>query len=147
MDNQLVTIREAAELCGVAKTTITRARKNGEFPNAELKNGIWHIPINDLIAAHRLDTVRKQTSDTEHAEDIKALKHAKELAEQRAEYAERSLKQAEQIIQAKQDTINALQTSIKALEQAPRTTNNQEKVHTEPQPRTRNFLKRLFSSD
>lgn len=60
MSDELVTLARAAELCHLAKSTMTRRRANGDFPNAQKHDGVWHVPVHDLIAANLLDTVRRQ---------------------------------------------------------------------------------------
>jgi len=42
---------EAARLAGCSKDTIVRARRNGRFPNARLRDRRWAISTDDLIAA------------------------------------------------------------------------------------------------
>lgn len=58
MEDRLVSLAEAAAICGRAKSTLTRARTAGKFPNTQQDNtGKWLIPISDLIAARLLDHV------------------------------------------------------------------------------------------
>ncbi|MEU4878788.1 helix-turn-helix domain-containing protein [Streptomyces sp. NPDC021608] len=48
----LLTQREAADACGVSRTTIRRRRENGELPGAVLDHDRgWLIPVDDLLAA------------------------------------------------------------------------------------------------
>lgn len=47
----LFTFREAATACGVSRDTIKRRHRLGQFPRAELLDGVWKIPATDLIAA------------------------------------------------------------------------------------------------
>lgn len=48
----LLTQREAADACGVSRTTIRRRREAGELPGAVLdENRGWLIPVEDLLAA------------------------------------------------------------------------------------------------
>lgn len=38
-------------MAGCSKDTIVRARRNGRFPNARLRDHRWTIPTDDLLAA------------------------------------------------------------------------------------------------
>ena len=58
MENRLFTMAQAAEVCGVAKSTIARARQAGKFPNSQQQpDGSYRIPLGDLITARFLDRV------------------------------------------------------------------------------------------
>lgn len=70
MSDELVTLAQAAELCRLAKSTMTRRRANGDFPNAQKHDGVWQVPVHDLIAANLLDTVRRQ-DDKEETKDAR----------------------------------------------------------------------------
>ena len=70
MSDELLTLAQAAELCHLAKSTMTRRRANGDFPNAQKHDGVWHVPVHDLIAANLLDTVRRQ-GDKEETKDTR----------------------------------------------------------------------------
>ncbi len=48
---QRFTQKGAARVCGVALNTIKRRRAAGAFPNAVSDDGIWRIPLADLLAA------------------------------------------------------------------------------------------------
>jgi excisionase family DNA binding protein len=48
---RLLSQEEAARLAGCSKDTIVRARRNGRFPNARLRDRRWAIPTDDLTAA------------------------------------------------------------------------------------------------
>ena len=59
MTEQLVSQQEAARMAGCSKDTIVRARRNGRFPGARLRDHRWAIPTDDLLAAglyHPADT-------------------------------------------------------------------------------------------
>lgn len=51
MTERLVSQQEAARLAGCSKDTIVRARRNGRFPHARLRDHRWAIPTDDLLAA------------------------------------------------------------------------------------------------
>lgn len=127
MEDRLFTLAEAATLCGRAKSTLTRARAAGKFPNAQQdSDGRWLIPFSDLAGAHFLDRVapgsaedsapstdgEEHTSaatDYAHQREIDALRHQLELAQVR-------LHQAHLLIEAKDTTISAMETALRALE-------------------------------
>lgn len=45
-------LNEAAESCGVSRSTMRRKRESGAFPNAYTDSaGAWIIPLSDLLAA------------------------------------------------------------------------------------------------
>jgi hypothetical protein len=53
-DDTLLTLSEAAEQCGVARSTIRRALDQDRFPNAvrdDDARGTWWVPVSDLLAA------------------------------------------------------------------------------------------------
>lgn len=51
MTERLVSQQEAARLAGCSKDTVVRARRNGRFPHARLRDHRWAIPLDDLLAA------------------------------------------------------------------------------------------------
>jgi len=53
-DDTLLTLSEAAEQCGVARSTIRRALDQDRFPNAvrdDDARGTWWVPVSDLLDA------------------------------------------------------------------------------------------------
>lgn len=46
-----LTLTQAADACGVSRSTIKRRREAGSFPGATQRDGSWVIPIPDLLAA------------------------------------------------------------------------------------------------
>ena len=114
---------EAAEKTGVAKSTISRARAAGEFPNAQLKDGKqWMIPVSDLINSGRLDTVKSssQMQDSNAgAPDVhehQELLHKLELAEQRAEMLQQQVVHAQSLIEAKNEALEGYKSALRAIE-------------------------------
>lgn len=117
---------EAAEKTGVAKSTISRARAAGEFPNAQLRDGKqWSIPLTDLINSGRLDTVKTgDKADRSSASDSGAmdtqthqeLLHQLELAEQRAEMLQQQVVQAQSLIEAKNEALEGYKSALRAIE-------------------------------
>ena len=60
----LLTQRQAADACGVSRSTMRRAREAGRFPNAVLDGTTWMIPVGDLLAAgYRLHAPAPPDSD------------------------------------------------------------------------------------
>ncbi|MFI7278613.1 helix-turn-helix domain-containing protein [Streptomyces sp. NPDC049879] len=52
MDRPRLTIREAADACGVSPSTIRRRRERGDLPGAVLDPARgWLVPVEDLLAA------------------------------------------------------------------------------------------------
>ena len=128
---------QAAEVCGVAKSTIARARQAGKFPNSQQQpDGSYRIPLGDLITARFLDRVtstptsqevHKPKDATEHLHhELAQARHELALATQRAEYLQ-------QILDAKEESLNALRVAVKALESAPNKAEHQTE-ETPPSP-------------
>ena len=114
---------EAAEKTGVAKSTISRARAAGEFPNAQLTDGKqWLIPVTDLINSGRLDTVKSSSQEEDSttgapsAQEHQTLLHKLELAEQRAEMLQQQVVQAQQLIEAKTEALEGYKKALLAIE-------------------------------
>ena len=114
---------EAAEKTGVAKSTISRARAAGEFPNAQLKDGKqWLIPVSDLINSGRLDTVKSSSEGQDSidsapdAHEYQELFHKLELAEQRAEMLQQQVVHAQSLIEAKNEALEGYKSALRAIE-------------------------------
>lgn len=114
---------DAAEKTGVAKSTISRARAAGEFPNAQLKEGKqWLIPVSDLINSGRLDTVKSSSEGQDSingapsAHEHQELLHQLELAEQRAEMLQQQVVQAQSLIEAKNEALEGYKSALRAIE-------------------------------
>jgi excisionase family DNA binding protein len=60
--DRLLSQEEAARLAGCSKDTIVRARRNGRFPNARLRDRRWAIPTDDLAAAGLYRTLGPETA-------------------------------------------------------------------------------------
>lgn len=123
MDEILLTMAEAAEKTGVAKSTISRARAAGEFPNAQLKEGKqWLIPVSDLINSGRLDTVKSSSEGQDSidgapdAHEYQALLHKLELTEQRAEMLQQQVVHAQSLIEAKNEALEGYKKALRAIE-------------------------------
>lgn len=166
MNDELITMTQAAKLCGVNKSTIVRRRQRGDFPQAQQKDdGTWLIPVTDLIAAGLTDKIGQPgTTDSpnEHTSatsahtttNTDALHQLKEenarLQAQLAMHQEMQQRDAahhQQLIEQKDATIAALHTAIRALE-APHPHNNDTtapKPTPEPDttPTPRSFTTRL----
>lgn len=86
VSERLLSQEEAARLAGCSKDTIVRARRNGRFPNARLRDRRWAIPTDDLAAAglyhpegHQTAAVAEPETAGEAAEPD-AVKLARALA-------------------------------------------------------------------
>lgn len=94
------TIAEAAERCGVSRSTVRRYRESGRFPNAYKDPfGVWKIPLPDLLAVGwKVVDPSADTPDVEApATDVRVVELEAELAVERAkrEAAERVAAMAE----------------------------------------------------
>lgn len=111
------TITEAAQRCGVSKSTVRRYREDGKFPNAwkdQSKPPQWRIPLEDLLAvgwrpvdpdeAPAGQPVDTPSERVRELESLLALERAKrEAAERIAAMAERNaddLRRAMRILEA-----------------------------------------------
>lgn len=111
------TIVEAAELCGVSKSTVRRYRESGKFPNAfKDTGGAWKIPIEDLLAVgwspvDPTQSVPSEPVQNDANERIAELERALELERVKREAAERISAQT-------QANLADLRTALKMLEGA-----------------------------
>ncbi|MCH6197923.1 helix-turn-helix domain-containing protein [Corynebacterium mastitidis] len=123
MDDRLFTMAQAAEVCGVAKSTIARARQAGKFPHSQQQpDGSYRIPLSDLAAAHFLDRVHGDTASQEVHKPEDATEHLHhELAQARHELALATQRahHLQQLLDAKEESLQALRVAVKALEAAP----------------------------
>lgn len=69
VSERLLSQEEAARLAGCSKDTIVRARRNGRFPNARLRDRRWAIPTDDLAAAGLYRPVGHDLAATVEPED------------------------------------------------------------------------------
>lgn len=110
------TPQQAADETGVSRSTIMRKIKAGAFPNAEMIEGTWHIPVTDLGAAglrpgrpsppdHEGDHDGDRDHDQDMTDQVTAL--TIQLAEERQRRAV-----AEAIAQERERTIAALTETI-----------------------------------
>jgi excisionase family DNA binding protein len=67
---RLLSQEEAARLAGCSKDTIVRARRNGRFPNARLRDRRWAIPTDDLAAAGFYHPEGHETTGPEFKETV-----------------------------------------------------------------------------
>jgi len=148
MEDRLFSLAEAAAVCGRAKSTLTRARTAGKFPNAQQDStGRWMIPLGDLMAAHFLDhvtpaqnhdgappsTPSAQTPDAPSTQHLQADQEIKELRHQ-LELAQVRLHQAHLLVEAKDTTIRSLEMAVHALESAPVQNENTPPTNEEREP-------------
>lgn len=124
MNEIFFTLNQAANQANVAKSTISRAIKNGKLPNTQQQpDGSYRILLSDLIAAGYLDTVQSAKKNDREHEDVasvpkehRELRHQLELAEQQLRAKEAHVQQLERIIATQERALNALENSLKALE-------------------------------
>ena len=120
MEDRLFTMAQAAEVCGVAKSTIARARQAGKFPHSQQQpDGSYRIPLGDLIAARFLDRVTSTSSSqgphkiadatASLHHELAQARHELALATQRAEYLQH-------LLDTKEESLQALRVAVKALE-------------------------------
>lgn len=62
-DGRYITQAEAAELAGVSKDTVIRARRAGRLPGARLVEGRWLVPAGALVAAGLQPADRQEPPD------------------------------------------------------------------------------------
>ncbi|WP_371558701.1 helix-turn-helix domain-containing protein [Streptomyces longwoodensis] len=142
----MLTQREAADACGVSRTTIRRRREAGELPGSVLDDERgWLIPVDDLLAAgFRLhapappDQVAPgaatataaggaQADQTREAAELRAElerqrhEHERELAEERhaRALAEAEARHLAERLQERAAHISDLQRALAALTPAP----------------------------
>lgn len=106
---------EAAERCGVSKSTVRRYRESNKFPNAwKDQAGAWKIPLEDLLAVGwspidpTLSTPAEPVQESAN-ERIAELERALELERVKREAAERIAAQT-------QANLADLRTALKMLE-------------------------------
>ena len=75
-----VTRAEAAELRGCSTDTIRRSQNAGEYPNHRTDDdGVWRIPLSDLVAAGHLDPTASVAAAAPHDTDLAAVSHIARL--------------------------------------------------------------------
>lgn len=94
-------IGEAAERCGVSRSTVRRYRESGRFPSAfKDTTGAWKIPLEDLLAVGWSPVDPTQSTSPEPVQDgmaerVRELEQALSLERVRRESAERLAAQTE----------------------------------------------------
>ncbi|MEU5838601.1 helix-turn-helix domain-containing protein [Streptomyces diacarni] len=124
--------QEAADRCGVSRTTIRRHHREGRLPNTVVDDdGAWHIPVEDLLAAGlRLnapappDGTPNPSQDNDREADGASSEVARlrsELAEARERLieSEAGRRAAEEVRTAQAAHIADLQQMLTALAPAP----------------------------
>lgn len=108
-------IGDAAERCGVSRSTVRRYRESGRFPNAfKDTSGAWKIPLEDLLAVGWSPVDPSQSAPAEPvqesaAERVRELEQALALERVRRESAERLAAQTEA-------NLSDLRTALRMLE-------------------------------
>ena len=113
--DQLVTIREAADLTGMHADTIKDRVKGGRYPSADQYGGrkTWMMPVKDLVVAGDLDA----SQVCEVPVLLESLRESKQVAELRSEIAElrTALEVATALAEERKanlDTLNALLLAV-----------------------------------
>ena len=121
------TLSEAAERVGASRSTLRRRLEAGAFPSAYRDTtGIWHIPLEDLLAAGFSPAQPVSTSsvtdlahsETEHAHELAQRLQAAEIALS-AERAQRLA--AAQVAAAERRRADSLEMALRLLGPAPTT--------------------------
>lgn len=111
-----LTIGQIAKRTGRSKRTVQRYLEAGKFPGAEMVEGIWRIPLEDVLSAGLpLDRVQnpepvKEAPKEDTGEDADEWKARALQAE--AKVAELN----ERLLQAKDDTIKAKDEAFAMIE-------------------------------
>ncbi|MDO4929087.1 MAG: hypothetical protein Q3976_08550 [Corynebacterium sp.] len=124
MEEIFFTLNQAANQAKLSKTTTSRAINNGKLPNTQQQSdGLYRIPLSDLVAVGCLDTVRSTKNDDREHEGVSSvpgeqleLRHELELVEQQLKAKEEQLQQMERLIATQERALNALENSRTALE-------------------------------
>ena len=88
------TMQEAADRCGVDKSTISRKRKTGKFPNAwKEADGSWRIPLADLLADGLAPVPATQRTDLQP--QVVQMQHRAELAEMQLAERDKTIQRLE----------------------------------------------------
>lgn len=111
-------IGEAAERCGVSRSTVRRYRESGRFPHAfKDTTGAWKIPLEDLLAVGWTPVDPTQSAPAEPASDglserVRELEQALALERAKREGAERLAAQTEA-------NLADLRMALRMIEQKP----------------------------
>jgi len=110
---RLLSQEEAARLAGCSKDTVVRARRNGRFPNARLRDRRWAIPTDDLAAAGLYRSLGDETAapaepkEAEEAAEPSAVQLARAL-ERVAALEDLVARQDDQLAFLRQLTVDTL---------------------------------------
>lgn len=131
---------QAAARTGVARSTIQRRLKKGDFPGAyQLPDGTWSIGVDDLLAAGLRVDAPTPADDVEHghadAARIASLESQLAQALARAAAAEAVAAERERIIEVQDRTLRMLTAG---RDDAPASSVQ----HSEP-PRSRGLIERV----
>lgn len=151
-------ITEAAERCGVSRSTIRRYLDGERFPNADKSSGAWRIPLTDLLAAGLSPSGMSEpdypTEERPPRSEETELRHRVEILEERLRSKERRESDLEQQIKdlrqsnsdLRQLLIEAPKPSQAAPDEPPRPSPeiSQEDAQSTPQRRSGGWLSRMF---
>lgn len=123
-------LTEAAQQCGVSRTTIKRRLDGGAFPNAEKdSSGRWLIPVSDLTAAG-FHPGKPGKAHPDPRGDL-GMNQVSELEQLRHELATERIKReaAEQLADERGQRADALEKAMLMIEGGPRKTEVSDPEH------------------
>lgn len=113
MDDRTLTVLEAAQLTGKARSTITRNITAGKLPNSQKRDdGSYTVQLHDLIQAGLVDTVRAKEDARES--ELAELKQRNEQLNLELKHAHATIEDLQERISDLRDTIDALK-SVRTL--------------------------------
>lgn len=109
MDDKTLTVLEAAQLTGKARSTITRNITAGKLPNSQKRDdGSYTVQLHDLIQAGLVDTVRAKEDARES--ELAELKQRNQQLNLELKHARATIEDLQERISDLRDTIDALKT-------------------------------------
>ena len=107
MDDKTLTVLEAAQLTGKARSTITRSIKAGDLPNSQQKDdGSYTVQLYDLIQTGLIDQVR--ASKNAHENELEKLKQDNQKLKIELEHTHKIIEDQKERISELKDIIETL---------------------------------------
>lgn len=119
------TISEAADRCGVSKSTVRRYREAGKFPSAfKDSQGAWKVPLEDLLAVgwKPIDPALNQATEQPAdglAERVRELEQALAVERARNEGLERVAAMAEASVADLRQAMKMIEASVSEQPEPP----------------------------